>query len=100
MISVNVKFIDGNVDSLTVSGHALYANPGKDIVCAGVSAVVVGGVNALDPYDSYVKVTVNDESINFKTTKVEKESQIILNTILVQLETIEKSYKKFIKIFK
>ena len=48
MISVNVKFIGSDVKTLTVSGHANYDKYGKDIVCAGVSAVVTGGINALE----------------------------------------------------
>lgn len=33
---------------LTVSGHAGYAEAGKDIVCAGVSALVYGAAGALE----------------------------------------------------
>lgn len=32
-------------DGLMVSGHADYAEHGKDIVCAGVSAIVLGSLN-------------------------------------------------------
>lgn len=35
MIAVNVR-----MDRITIEGHAGYAEPGKDIVCAGVTALV------------------------------------------------------------
>ena len=100
MISVNVKFIDGNVKSLTVSGHANYDDYGKDIVCAGVSAIATGGVNALDKYSEFVKCDLVDGTIIIDVIKFEHDSQIILKTLLTQLETIEQSYKKYIKIYK
>ena len=38
---------DSIINVLEVSGHSNYDTKGKDIVCAGVSAIVVGGLNAL-----------------------------------------------------
>lgn len=100
MISINVKFMDGNVKSLTVSGHANYDDVGKDIVCAGVSAVVTGGVNALDKYEKYVKCEVDNGVVSYEVLEVEHDSQIVLKTILTQLETIEEAYKKYVKIYR
>lgn len=38
---VNAKYtVDERTHTITVSGHANYAEYGKDIVCAGVSALV------------------------------------------------------------
>ena len=38
---VRAKYtVEGNIHTLTASGHANYAEYGKDIVCAGVSAIV------------------------------------------------------------
>ena len=56
MISVNVSFIGNDVKSLTVSGHANYDEYGKDIVCAGVSAIVTGGINALEPHIKNIEI--------------------------------------------
>ena len=72
MISVNVKFIDGNVDSLTVSGHALYANPGKDIVCAGISSITqtaVLGVKELTNLKHSFKIDEKIQKTGFDSLK-------------------------------
>ena len=100
MISVNVSFMGKDVKSLTVSGHANYDEYGKDIVCAGVSAIVVGGLNALlnedkkaidyKCKDGYAYVFVKDIDNN--------NINMILDVITTQLYTIEESYPKFIKI--
>lgn len=100
MISVNVTFIGKDVKSLTVSGHANYDKYGKDIVCAGVSAVVTGGINALESEIDNIKVINEDNKLGVEIINSNDKIQIILNTILVQLQTIENSYKKYIKITK
>ena len=100
MISVNVTFIGKDVKSLTVSGHANYDKYGKDIVCAGVSAVVTGGINALESEIDNIKVISEDNKLGVEIINSNDKIQIILNTILVQLQTIENSYKKYIKITK
>ena len=69
-------------------------------MCAGVSAVVVGGINSLineDKYainyeckEGYAKILVK----NIDNDNINK----ILDVITTQLYTIEESYPKFIKI--
>ena len=98
MISVNVKFIGSDVKTLTVSGHANYDKYGKDIVCAGVSAVVTGGINALENQVENIEIISKENELGVKVINSNEYIQIVLKTILIQLETIEVSYKKYIKI--
>lgn len=100
MISVNVSFIGNDVLKLTVSGHANYDKYGKDIVCAGVSAIVTGGINALESEVKNIEIINKENELGIKVINNNEKIQIILNTMLVQLETIENSYEKYIKIFK
>ena len=99
MISVNVSFIGKDLKSLTVSGHANFDNYGKDIVCAGVSAVVTGGINALESEIENIKI-IKENTLGVEVINSNDKIQLILKTILIQLETIESSYKKYIKIRK
>ena len=100
MISVNVTFIGNNVKTLTVSGHANFDEYGKDIVCAGVSAVVTGGINALENQIQNIEIINKKNELGVKVINSNEYIQIVLNTILIQLETIESSYKNYIKITK
>ena len=100
MISVNVSFIGSDLQKLTVSGHANYDQYGKDIVCAGVSAVVTGGINALESELANIKIVNEDNKLGVLVVNSNEKIQTILKTILIQLETIEASYKKYIKIIK
>jgi uncharacterized protein YsxB (DUF464 family) len=100
MIKVTIEKNNTKIVSLEVSGHSNYDEKGKDIVCAGVSAVVVGGINCLINEDKnaityeckegYSKVDVK----NIDNDNINK----ILDVITTQLYTIEESYPKFIKI--
>ena len=69
-------------------------------MCAGVSAVVTGGINALESEIESIKIINEDNKLGVEVINSNEKIQIILNTILIQLKTIENSYKKYIKITK
>ncbi len=99
MIKVTIEKNNTKIVSLEVSGHSNYDEKGRDIVCAGVSAIVVGGINALvnenkkaieyECKEGYAKVIVKN---------IDSNINMILDVITTQLYTIEESYPKFIKI--
>ena len=100
MISVTIKKKNHKIESILVSGHAGYDVEGKDIVCAGVSSIMIGGVNAIYQEDENAALIVNEKgnvSITMKDTSSDT-IQIILRTMITQLKTIEASYKKYVKI--
>ena len=70
MISVNVTFMGSDVKSLTVSGHANYDKYGKDIVCAGVSAVVTGGINALENQVENIEIISKENELGVKVLNI------------------------------
>lgn len=98
MIKVKAVITDGMFESLRVKGHADFAPNGHDLVCAGVSAVVTGGINSLKHPESF---QIFQES-GLTVIKLKPKEQItnydavVINTILTQLETIEASYGKYI----
>jgi uncharacterized protein YsxB (DUF464 family) len=48
MIRIRVKQNQAFVEQIQVTGHANFAEHGMDIVCAAVSAVTIGMVNAME----------------------------------------------------
>ena len=59
--------IKKNNNKIVISGHALYDEYGKDIVCASVSSVSICTVNAI--------ISINDNAIEAS----EKEGELIIN---------------------
>lgn len=95
MIKVNLIKTNDIVTGLQVTGHAKSAEYGKDLICAAVSAILTGGFNAFNEND------INECSLKKGYASVNVISQrglVILETIIVQLKTIENQYPKNIKI--
>lgn len=106
MIRVNVdrERVTRRITAFRVDGHALFAPAGKDIVCAGVSAVTVGTVNAAEAVVG-VKLGVEMDSGKLHVTVPNRLSestgtslQLLLESMVVMLSTIEQSYGKHIKL--
>ena len=85
-------------DSLELTGHAGYANYGKDIVCASVSTLVVCSINNMKSIDKD-SVDYKDDG-NKITIKVfnNNYSEIIFDNLIQMLEELAKDYPKNIKI--
>ena len=98
MINIKADRKDSKIVYLSISGHANYDTIGKDIVCAAISAISVGGINALsNPENFNLKVEKGDVEISQKSEANEHDYQV-LDTILVQLKSVEEAYPKLVKI--
>jgi len=84
--------------SLLITGHAGYAEHGKDIVCSAVTSAAVGGINAFNEVNK-MKLTVKDGHIEVEYSKeLNAHDKIVFETILTQLECIQELYPKHVKI--
>ena len=99
MIKVLIEKNDSIISSLEVSGHSNYDEKGKDIVCAGVSAIVVGGINALiNENKKAIEYECKEGYARVLVKNIDSNIEKILDVISTQLYTVEESYPKFIKI--
>lgn len=95
---------DGTIDSFTVKGHANFAKHGEDIVCAGVSAVTVGTVNAIEQLTGIELVSkMQDGFVSGGVPKLlespqSEHVQLLLESMIVSLKTIEDSYGTYLQI--
>lgn len=99
MIKIEIRYSNNQFAYLKVSGHANSAEYGKDIVCAGVSAIVIGGLNNIEAKNYDIKVTDGLVEVTTKN-EITTHDMIVFETIFRQLETMEESYSKYIKIIK
>ena len=99
MIRVDVVKKDEHYHSMTVTGHAETGEPGYDLVCAGVSSIMVGALNAFDHFDPSVALTLNEEPcIKIKITKKSEITEKMFEFVLIQLKTVEVSHPQAIEI--
>lgn len=105
MIEVLVRRApDGAVAEITVTGHAGWAEPGEDIVCAGVSALVVTALIGLKrvaghPHEGKAKAgRMYCRLLPGGTAESALKAQAVLETTVLGLRDLAKDYKKFIKV--
>ncbi|MBI5974185.1 ribosomal-processing cysteine protease Prp [Staphylococcus canis] len=103
MINVDISLNDeGQVSDVIMTGHADYAEHGQDIVCAGASAVLFGSINAIMGLTSEKPdIDYDDEGGYFHVRSVDpsnEQAQLILQAMIVSLQTMEDEYKDYIKL--
>ena len=98
MIKVLIKFEEKKFKSLEVKGHANSAPHGEDLVCAGVSSVLTGGLNNLQNPKDFDIVLDEGYSLVKVINSISSHDEVVMETIITGLKTIEESYSKFIQI--
>ncbi len=105
MIEITINRNQGFIESFTMNGHALFADHGKDIVCAGASAVSFGTINAVHALtgitpniqqgkDGFLSCHIPEKLPN----DIQDKIQLLLQGMVVSLQTIEEQYGEHIKI--
>ena len=98
---------DGALTGYRTEGHTGYAEAGKDIVCAAVSALTQATLNGLkNVLKAPVMFDIDDQAALLEArltpeaseTQV-KEAQLLLQTLLQGLQAIERSYPRNVRIF-
>ena len=98
MIKIKIVGQKQNFQSLEVKGHANSAPYGEDLICAAVSAVVIGGFNSIiHPNQFEIKVDEGHAIIK-ALGPISEEDQIVIHTIITSLNTIALENKAFVQI--
>ncbi|MBQ2658566.1 MAG: ribosomal-processing cysteine protease Prp [Erysipelotrichaceae bacterium] len=98
MIKAKYEVKDGSYLSLDVKGHAEYGEYGKDLICASVSSILFGFMNALDELQENVKIKQTENHITVTDHSGSSTVQDYFELVIFQLKTIEESYGDFIKL--
>lgn len=100
MIKIKVEHDNNFISKIVITGHANYDDYGKDIVCAAVSASVLTTINGIIALDNSI-LEVNNvlDKMTIKILKNEKNSQVLLNSMLSNLKSLVVEYPKNIKIY-
>lgn len=87
-----------------VEGHAEYAEPGEDIVCAAVSMLVINTINAVESFTDEETSCVSNEDTGSIVYRFRKEpahdAELLVKTMLLGLESMEDNsgYEPYIDI--
>ncbi len=99
MIQVKVEKNHAKYKKITILGHAMYDDYGKDIVCSAASSIVtttVNGILALDKGSLSYMISKKGMSINIKNE--DATTQILIGNMVSLLKELEKNYPANIEV--
>ena len=99
MISVKVVKESKKYKKITILGHAMYDDYGKDIVCSACSSIVtttVNGILALDKGSLSYLVSKKGMTIDIKSD--DQTTQILINNMVRLLKELEVNYPDNIEV--
>lgn len=94
MIAVSVR-----LDGITIDGHAGYAESGKDIVCAGVTALVenlIDSIEGLTVDTIQYEVSPGRADIHYKD--LSEEGKLLVDSFFLGICDIEQDFPEHVKI--
>jgi len=98
MIKVTIAKTKDIYQEVEVNGHANSAPHGEDLVCAAVSAILIGGVNAIKDDHSYqIKLLEGHASIKLVGESNEHDN-IVIETIVTSLKAVAENNEKYVRI--
>ena len=98
MIKIKLLKKDNNLNKIIIKGHAMYADFGKDIVCASVSSTVITSVNACLSIDED-SLNYNDkEGLEIEINKNDIVTTKIIESMISNLKQLEEAYPKNVQI--
>lgn len=104
MIRINLyQDQNGMFQAFSVEGHAQHAPHGQDIICAGVSALVQGILIGLeDVVQASLEVEKQGGRLICSVVQGhgQRDVQILLETLYLSLEDLEKQYSEYIEVRK
>ena len=99
MISVKVVKENSNVVKVSVLGHAMYDEYGKDIVCSACSSIVTTTVNGiLSLNKESLSYLVSEKGMEIEVKAFDNTTQILINNMISLLKELEENYPENIKV--
>ena len=89
-----------NFNNLKITGHAGYADKGKDIVCASASSIILSSINLAIEFNKDVKYTDNLNKIEVINNTNDENVTKVFSNMITCLQDLEKQYPDNIKISK
>ncbi len=96
MIKIKVKKDEEIIREISINGHALYDDYGKDIVCASVSSIVITTVNAILRVDSG-SISYDENPFVIRTLKDSYITNLLLDNMISLLKELERDYPKNVR---
>ena len=99
MIKVLVKKENDNYKNISLKGHAMFADYGKDIVCSSVSSIVTTTVNAICRLnEDGLSYLVSEEGMELTIKSNDNVTQTLIENMVSLLKELEEQYPANIEV--
>ena len=99
MIKVEVVKDNNLYKKVSIIGHAMYDDYGKDIVCSAASSIVTTTVNGiLSLKKGSLSYMISKQGMNIKVLSDDNNTQILIQNMISLLKELEKNYKDNIQV--
>ena len=98
MIKVRISKNNNIIESIRCSGHAGYADYGKDIVCAAFSTMIITTINAILEIDKNAISYTDNNDLEIINIKKDNITNSLLNNLVNMIYELKDNYDKNINI--
>ena len=99
MIKVSIIKENSKYRKITILGHAMYDDYGKDIVCSACSSIVtttVNGILALNK--NSIRYMVSKKGMSIDVLETDRTTQILIHNMVSLLKELEGNYPDNIEV--
>ena len=94
MIVVNVC-----LDGITIEGHAGYAEAGKDIVCAGVTALVENLIDSIEGLTSdTIQYEISHGRVDIHYKDLSEAGKLLVDSFFLGISGIAQDFPEYVKV--
>lgn len=99
MIKVRITKKGANYEKISILGHAMYDDYGKDIVCSAASSIVTTTINGLLAINrESITYLVSSKGMTISILSTDRTTQILIRNMISLLKELEKNYKDNIEV--
>lgn len=94
MIEIGVR-----KDGIIISGHAGYAPPGQDIVCAGVSILVQTLIKSIeDLTGDKIKYSISPGKVDIEYGNLSEQSRTLVDSFFIGICMVADEYPDYVRL--
>ena len=99
MIKVKLEKVNSLYSKISIRGHAMYDEYGKDIVCSAASSIATTTINGILTLDKEsLSYQVKDGSLIIENVKSDETTQKLLENMVSLLKELERQYPTNIEV--
>lgn len=86
-------------DSIRVTGHARYAEPGKDIVCAGVSTLTQNLIQSIEELtEDKISYIISPGTVDIRYGNLSDKARLLVVSFFIGVSMIADTYPDNVKV--